>query len=587
MKTKLFTGVAFAAMMLPGAAFAQSTGSVEMDQGDVVVTAARPTRGIAGVQIPDGTKARGVLSQEFIAKQTPGNTILDTINMLPGVSFQNNDPFGSAGGTLSIRGFDSSRIALTFDGVPLNDTGNYAIYSNQQLDPELIEQVNVSYGSTDVDSPSAAASGSTVNYRTIVPTDKFGARFLGSVGDYDYFRVFGVINTGEFTSLGTKAWISASSANNRWFVNDFGKVNKSQFNARLYQPLGSNGDFISISGNYNVNRNNFGGSAPLRIDNTILNSSGVSTGTRLPGTGTSNRFPISRDELPYHVARCTVNTGNAGVADTDTNSGCGTSFDERYNPSNTGNVRFGSKFTLAPSLVLTVDASYQYVKANGGGTVQAREGLRDVNPAGGTASTSACALTPTSATNSCVAGFFGGAPYAGKDLNGDGDTLDIVNVLAPSETKTHRVGLIAGLRYDFDDNNTVRVSFSYDRGKHRQTGEVGLLRLDGSPVDVFPENSPTVAANGQTLQKRDRLSYATLKQLSGEYRGNFGGLTVNVGVRAPWFTRDLTNYCFTSSSGGFVECFGRDAAVQAAIAAGNPYTFNSTTTINSATSTEE
>jgi len=298
---------------------------------------------------------------------------------------------------------------------------------------------------------------------------------------------------------------------------------------------------------------------------------------RTPGTGSNNRFPMSRDELPYTVARCTVNTGNAGVADTDTNTGCGTTFDERYNPSNTGNVRFGSKFTLTQGLVLTVDASYQYVKANGGGVVQAREGLRDVNPAGGTATTAQCATTPSSATNSCVVGFYGGQPYAGKDLNGDGDMLDIVNVLSPSQTGTHRYGLVAGLRYDINDDNTIRVGFSYDRGKHRQTGEVGFLRLDGSPVDVFPINNGIVGANGQTLEKRDRLSYATLKQLSGEYRGNFGGLTVNLGVRAPWFERDLTNYCFTSSSSGFVECFGRDAAAQAAIAAGNPYTFNSTT----------
>jgi iron complex outermembrane receptor protein len=278
-----------------------------------------------------------------------------------------------------------------------------------------------------------------------------------------------------------------------------------------------------------------------------------------------------------------VNTGTAGVADNDTSSGCGTSFDERYNPSNTGNVRFGSKFTLAPSLVLTVDASYQYVKANGGGVVQAREGTRDVNPAGltpgtfNTATPTQCMTSPGTAGYSCQVGFFGGQPYVGKDLNGDGDTLDIVNVLAPSETKTHRYGLIAGLRYDIDENNTLRVGFSYDRGKHRQTGEIAPLRLDGSPTDVFPENSPIVGANGQVLEKRDRLSYATLKQLSGEYRGNFGGLTVNLGVRAPWFERDLTNYCFTSSSSGFVECFGRDAAVQAAVAANNPYTFNSTT----------
>src|SRR3546814_16561834 len=104
--------------------------------------------------------------------------------MLPGVSFQNNDPFGSAGGTLTIRWFANSRISQTFDGIPLNDSGNYALYSNQQLDPELIEQVNVNLGSTDVDSPTAAASGSTVTYRTRHPFDEFGARWQGSVGDY-------------------------------------------------------------------------------------------------------------------------------------------------------------------------------------------------------------------------------------------------------------------------------------------------------------------------------------------------------------------------------------------------------------------
>src|SRR3546814_10937030 len=74
------------------------------------------------------------------ARQNPGQTILDTINLVPGVVFTNNDAYGSSGGQLSIRGFSEDRISLTFDGVPLNDSGNYAIYSNQQLDPELIER---------------------------------------------------------------------------------------------------------------------------------------------------------------------------------------------------------------------------------------------------------------------------------------------------------------------------------------------------------------------------------------------------------------------------------------------------------------
>src|SRR3546814_12051243 len=83
-----------------------------------------------------------------------------------------------------IRGFDNTRISQTFDGVPLNDSGGYSIYSSQQLDSELIEQVNVNLGTTDVDSPTAAATGSTVNYRTPTPTDDFTAKTGGTAGDF-------------------------------------------------------------------------------------------------------------------------------------------------------------------------------------------------------------------------------------------------------------------------------------------------------------------------------------------------------------------------------------------------------------------
>jgi iron complex outermembrane receptor protein len=571
MRKQLFLGVAAAALVIPGVAFAQSTSTVDFENsGDIVVTA-RTTKGIGGVEVSDTAKARGVLNQQFITTRTPGQSILDTINNLPAVSFQNNDPFGSAGGTLNIRGFDASRISLTFDGIPLNDTGNYAVYSNQQLDPELIDNVNVNFGSTDVDSPSAAATGSTVNYRVRNPTDQFGARLLASVGDFKYFRVFGVVDTGVFTSFGTKAWLSASRATNNWFLNNYGVIDKQQYNTKIYQPIGSNGDFISISGNYNQNRNNFGGSAPYRSDRNILNTTtGAVTGVRTAGTGSNNRFPDGFNELPYNVPPCNVQTANAGVADTANT--CGTSFDERFNPSNTGSVRINSRFTLAQGLVLTVDPSYQYVKANGGGTVAAREGLRDINPAGGTATPTACNTAPQTATNNCQVGYFAGNPYVGRDLNGDGDLLDTVNILAPSQTQTYRWGVIAGLRYDISDTQTVRVGYTLDWGRHRQTGETGLLQINGVPFDVFPVNSPVTAPNGVVLEKRDRLSYAVLNQVSGQYRGQFldKRLTVEAGLTAKFFTRNLTNNCFTSSASGFVECFGGDPTLQAALAGYNP-----------------
>ncbi len=572
------------ASVWPAAAYAQSTGTVEAEKQAIVITGSRAAA-VAGVQTPDTPKAKVVLNQEIISRSNPGQTILDTINLVPGVSFQNNDPYGSSGGTLNIRGFDSTRISLTFDGIQLNDSGNYAIFSNQQLDPELIEQVNVNLGSTDVDSPTASAVGGTVNYRTMTPTKEMGFRGVGSIGDWDYWRLFGVFNTGEFTKWGTRLFVAASRTKNRVPFNNYGKISKQQYNAKIWQPIGSNGDFISVSGHYNQNRNNFFGSLPLRQD---ITQAANNPAIRITGPNSGNRYPRTRDERFYDINfPCTVDTPQAGVADSPApappaptaGASCGTEFDRRYNPSNTGNLRIASKFTLADGLVLTVDPSYQYVKANGGGTVTAQEGLRDINPAGGTASVATCRTTPNSATNTCVAGYYGGTPFFGRDINGDGDVLDTVTVLAPSQTHTDRYGVISGLRWDFADHQMVRVSYTLDWARHRQTGEVGLLANDGEPTDVFPINDPQNDVTGTALEKRDRLSYAILNQFSGEYRGDFfdNKLTVNVGLRAPFFLRRLHNYCFTSSASGFVECSGQDPVRDAQIAALNPYVTDPTT----------
>jgi iron complex outermembrane receptor protein len=165
---------------------------------------------------------------------------------------------------------------------------------------------------------------------------------------------------------------------------------------------------------------------------------------------------------------------------------------------------------------------------------------------------------PNSATNTCVSGYLGGLPYFGRDINGDGDSLDEVTVLAPSQTQTHRYGLIAGIRYDINDDHAVRVGYTLDHARHRQTGQVGLLDVGGEPFDVFPVNDPVADATGVALQKRDRLSYAILHQFWGEYRGEFmdGRLVLSAGLRAPFFKRDLNNFC-AASSPTFVECFGR------------------------------
>jgi hypothetical protein len=192
-------------------ALAQSTGTdaIEESMNEVVVSATR-VRNIGIVSEQTAPKSRISLSGEYLQSQTPGNTLFQGLNQIPGVNFTNSDPYGNSGGNLRLRSFDGSRVSVTFDGVPLNDSGNYALFTNQQLDPELVDRVDVNLGTTDVDSPTASATGGTISYKTKKPTDDMGGEATLSGGDFNYKRAFARFDTGQFGPLGTKAFIAAS-----------------------------------------------------------------------------------------------------------------------------------------------------------------------------------------------------------------------------------------------------------------------------------------------------------------------------------------------------------------------------------------
>jgi len=553
--------ISTSAVLMPSTAFAQSTGTVTTEE-QIVITGSR-TRNVGGIQVPDTTKAKAVVTSELINRQQSGQTILNVINLVPSVNFTNSDPYGSSGGNIRIRGFDGNRISVTFDGVPLNDSGNYAIFSNQQLDPELVEQINVGLGVTDVDSPTASAAGGTVNYRTLIPTNDMGARLSGSVGDFGYYRAFGVFNTGQLTSFGTKAWIAASHAVNDKFKGP-GEINKYQFNARIYQPIGSNGDFISIAGHYNRNRNNFyrnpslsdlrGIFGPTQTE-IIANASASANNPIVVGFfdhGQENdvmafdNLAFCNRTVPQNgvVQNDNSNTGpngtgpqapaiNGSTANNPLNSSsCSNLFSVRINPSNTGNIRGQSKFTLMDNLILTIDPSYQYVLANGGGSTTLAENSRR-------------------AKGSNQAG-------PGIDFNGDGDFLDTIRFFTPNNTNTNRIGLTSSLIYDFSPQHRVRIAYTYDRAHHRQTGEWGFLEQSGEPESPFSGRNarPVLTQTGFQIQQRDRTSIALLNQISGQYIGRFFDekLRIEVGVRRPFFKRDLDTNCPIQAVDGFAYC---------------------------------
>ncbi|MBB6252174.1 TonB-dependent receptor [Nitrospirillum iridis] len=501
-------------------ALAQSTAS-EMDE--IVITGARKQPSIGGlIQAETAPKSKSTVTQEYLATQTAGQSVLAGLNLLPGVNFTNTDAYGSSGGNIRIRGFDGNRVSLTFDGIPLNDTGNYAIYSNQMIDEELISRATVNIGTTDVDSPTASATGGTINVQTRKPLDEVGVEGKLSFGSYNYKRVFAALDTGDFGPGGrTSAFVSASYQDYNKFKG-YGELQKKQFNTRIYEDLGG-GDFISVAAHYNENRNN-------------------SYQTNSRATFANNYFA---DYNNTWVPQTAVAGKPDTVPGTDSNY-----YQVRVNPSNTGNVRGQSRFHLADDVMLTVDPYFQYTLANGGGTLSVKE---------------------------TDARLIGSSKTAkGMDLNGDGDTLDTVLLYAPSNTNTFRTGVTSSLIWDIDDNNRLRVGYTLDYGRHRQTGDWSYIGADGKPTDVFGgKNSGGIyAVDGIQLENRNRYSVAELNQASMEYifKAFDQKLTVVPALRLPYFHRELNQYCYT-----FTGASGNVASVSS-----NQYCTSNTASIASA-----
>jgi len=506
-------------------AFAQSTGTeaAEADMTEVVVSATRVRAvGIMGEQ--NAPKSRVSLSGEYLDKQLSGQSVFQALNQVPGVTFTNSDPYGTSGGNLRIRGFDGSRVSVTFDGVPLNDSGNYALFTNQMLDSELIDRVDVNLGTTDVDSPTASATGGTVAYKTRKPTEEFGGQAVLSGGGDNYKRAFLRVDSGEFGPWATKAFVAASYQNYDKFKGP-GELEKKQFNAVVRQDL-ENDNFVSLAVHYNVNRNAFyrtTSAANYALFGRDYDNLDVCTrDAPTPGAiDNENATPVAT------IPNVLLNSDNPANP-----SSCSNYYGVRINPSDTGNIRMQSLWHLGEKLILTFDPSWQYTMANGGGTTT---------------------LTEVPVANSADIRVRGNSTAAGVDLNGDGDLLDTVRFYTPNTTNTRRWGATASLIWDINDDNRLRFAYTYDRARHRQTGQWGPMSPTGVPENVFAgrEGERVLAADGDIIRGRDRFSIAELNQYALEYRGQFweDKFTATLGVRAPYFTRELNQYCYTPNGG--------------------------------------
>ena len=541
----LMMGASPLMLAIAAPAYAQSTGSLEIESVVVSANASGPVDVLKPVTVP---KERSTITQDFINTQAAGQTVFESLNLIPGVNFTNGDPYGNSGGNIRIHGFEGARISFTWDGMPLNDTGNYAIFTNQVADSEIINTVTVNQGTTDVDSPTASAVGGTINITSTRPKSELSFLNDTSFGSYGEIREFARADSGDFGPWGTRAFVSYSYNHyDKW--KGPGYLQKRQYNAGIYQDMGDLG-WIFMGLHFNQNRNNFYNSVtylPVTVSgatNTVAQPLGVGapniallpngsyTGVGTPPAATTAAgYGLTFDE----ASQCSRPAGGAGIQNEATSSGGTTSictgyYNVRINPSDTGNIRIASLWHLLPGVTLTVDPSFQYVLANGGGITVLNEADPRLRGAGGA---------------------------TGVDLNGDGDMADAISVYSPNNTNTLRYGLNTSLVWQIDGQNAVQAAYTLDYGMHRQTAQYGFMDASGNPFDVFggyrDPGHRVLSADGTPIRGRDRRSRAILNQAAFDYEGNFfdDALHVSAGVRAPFFERDLNQLCYVQAAGPF------------------------------------
>ena len=204
----LLTGLmASVAFIVPVAA--QTT----TDIGQINVEGTPETAPGAGYIVPeDSPKERSTVTQAAIAQQPASANVFQLMNRLPGVNAYSTDATGLFGGQLSMRGFNSDEIGFTIAGVPVNDSGNYAIYPQEYVDAENLQEIDVNQGAPDADQPQGGAVGGAVSLIPQEPVDYFRIKLVQSLGQLNYFKSFGRVDTGNIFDTGAKAFISYSKA---------------------------------------------------------------------------------------------------------------------------------------------------------------------------------------------------------------------------------------------------------------------------------------------------------------------------------------------------------------------------------------
>ncbi|MDT7833952.1 TonB-dependent receptor [Aquabacterium sp. OR-4] len=464
--------------------------------GTVVITGQGDRLGAGQMLKEDVAKARSTVTKAATEKDRATGNPYQALALLPSINTFNHDATGLFGGGLSVRGFNSDQLGFTVNGVPVNDSGNFAVYPQEYIDQENVCTMSVAQGSPDSESPHAGATGGNVSISTCDPEDKRRVRVVQTVGGLNLSRTFVRFDTGRFADNRGKVFVSLShSQADKW--KGEGGAKRDHLDAAFRFDLDQDN---VILGSFVYNR---------AVNNNIYNM----TLAELNSKGYNYDFATT---FKPRVA------GVNGTAQVESVQASPIYYGMSLNPFENAIVSVSGSFKVAKDSYLKVQPYLWYGFGNGGWSERA---------------------------TSEATGLTGGA----VDINGDGDTLDTVRVGRASVTRTRRPGVTAELNTTWGDH-ALKFGLWYERADHRQTQPITQINADGSPADIWLRDC-IKRSSGACYQGRDWDTKSTAWQAYASdnmsFMGDRGMLTMS--IRAPQVTRDVI--AFASEGQGSIPTF--------------------------------
>ncbi|BAE71121.1 conserved hypothetical protein [Xanthomonas oryzae pv. oryzae MAFF 311018] len=135
LKIHHFSAAVLAALVLAPAAYAADL-DVSADTG----TSVQQLDTVSAIGKGETRQVQRITQQD-VPVLPPGTSIQKLLNRMPGVNVQSNDAFGAneESQTISLRGFNGTRLGYTLDGLPLGDNA-YGNYNGLNISRALIAE---------------------------------------------------------------------------------------------------------------------------------------------------------------------------------------------------------------------------------------------------------------------------------------------------------------------------------------------------------------------------------------------------------------------------------------------------------------